>query len=120
MNLGLCLVRNKYKSQKSAFSTGHVWSNCQYPNCNLLEHEWIRTGIRTPEAQIDEKNKNIEGRQNVTGSYKKKRVQWFYFHFQEQSVKVAVKMSFSLHFMKSDLYREGFYEIFPKMQNTFF
>ena len=28
-------------------------------------------------------------------------------------------MSFSLHFMKSDLYREGFYGIFPKMQNTF-
>ena len=24
-------------------------------NCNLLEHEWIRTEIRTLEAQIDEK-----------------------------------------------------------------
>ena len=43
-------------------------------NCNLLEHEWIRTGTRTFEAQIDEKNKNIEARQNVTGSYKKKSV----------------------------------------------
>ena len=31
-----------------------------YTNCNLLEHEWIRTGIRRLEAQIDEKNKNIE------------------------------------------------------------
>ena len=43
-------------------------------NCNLLEHEWIRTEIRTLEAQIDEKNKNIEAAQNVTGSYEKKRV----------------------------------------------
>ena len=34
----------------------------------------MRTGIRTIEAQIDEKNKNIEARQNVTGSYKKKSV----------------------------------------------
>ena len=41
-----------------------------YTNCNLLEHEWIRTGIRTFEAQIEEKNKNIEVWQNVTGSYK--------------------------------------------------
>ena len=31
----------------------------QYTSCNLLEHEWIRIGIRTIEAQIDEKNKNI-------------------------------------------------------------
>ena len=44
----------------------------KYPNFNLLEHEWIRTGIRTLEAQIDEKNKSIEAQQNVTGSYKKK------------------------------------------------
>ena len=44
----------------------------KYTNCNLLEHEWIRTGVRTLEAQIDEKNKNIEARQNVTGSYTKK------------------------------------------------
>ena len=44
----------------------------KYTNCNLLEHELIRTGIRTLEAQIDEKNKNIEARQNVTDSYKKK------------------------------------------------
>ena len=47
----------------------------KYINCNLLEHELIRTGIRTLEAQIDEKNKNIEARQNVTGSYKKESVQ---------------------------------------------
>ena len=40
-------------------------------NCNLLEHESIRTVIRTLDAQFDEKNKNIEARQNVTGSYKK-------------------------------------------------
>ena len=46
----------------------------KYTNCNLLEHEWIRTGIRTLGAQLDEKNKNIEARQNVTGSYKKKGV----------------------------------------------
>ena len=44
----------------------------KYTNNNLLEHEWIRTGIRTLEAQIDEKNKNIEARQNVAGSSKKK------------------------------------------------
>ena len=46
----------------------------KYTNCNLLEHESIRTGIRTLEPQIDEKNKNIEARQNVTGSSKKKSV----------------------------------------------
>ena len=46
----------------------------RYKNCNLLEHEWIRIEIRTLEAQIDGKNKNIEAAQNVTGSYKKKRV----------------------------------------------
>ena len=44
----------------------------KYANCNLLEHEWIRTGIRTLEAQIDEKNKSIEAWQNVNGSYKKR------------------------------------------------
>ena len=43
----------------------------KYIYCNLLEHELIRT----LEAQIDEKNKNIEARQNVTGSYLKKSVQ---------------------------------------------
>ena len=57
-----------------AFSTGQVWSNCQVYNCNLLGREWIRTGIRTFGAQIEEKNKNIEARQNITGSYKKKSV----------------------------------------------
>ena len=40
----------------------------KYTSCNLLEHEWITTGIRTLDAQIDEKNKNIETRKNVTGS----------------------------------------------------
>ena len=30
--------------------------------------------MRTLEAQIDERSKNIEARQNVTVSYKKKRV----------------------------------------------
>ena len=44
----------------------------KYTNFNLLEHEWIGTGIRTLEAQIDDNNKNIEARQNVTGSYKKR------------------------------------------------
>ena len=34
----------------------------------MLEHE----RIRTLEAQIDQKNKNIEARQNVTGSDKKR------------------------------------------------
>ena len=29
-------------------------------NCNLLEHEWIRTEIRTLEAQIDEKVKTLK------------------------------------------------------------
>ena len=43
----------------------------KYTNCNLLEHESIRTRIRTLEAQIDGKSKNIEARENVTGSYKK-------------------------------------------------
>ena len=42
----------------------------KYTNCNLLEHELIRTGKRTLEAQIDEKN--IEARQNVNGSYEKR------------------------------------------------
>ena len=55
----------------SVFSTCKVLS-IKYKNFNLLEHERIRTGIRTLEVQIDEKNKNIEARQYVTGSYKKK------------------------------------------------
>ena len=42
----------------------------KYTNSNLLEHELIRTGKRTLEAQIDEKN--IEARQNVNGSYEKR------------------------------------------------
>ena len=46
----------------------------KYTNCNLLELDWIRTGRRTLKAQIDEKNRNIEARQNVTGCYKKQRV----------------------------------------------
>ena len=55
----------------SVFSTCKVLS-IKYKNFNLLEHERIRTGIRTLEVQIDEKNKNIEARQYITGSYKKK------------------------------------------------
>ena len=46
----------------------------KYTNCNLLVQEWIRTGTRTLESQTDEKNKNIEARQNITGSYKKNSV----------------------------------------------
>ena len=46
----------------------------KYINCNFLEHQWIRTGIRTLEAQIDENNENTGARQKVTGSYKKKSV----------------------------------------------
>ena len=34
----------------------------KYTNCSLSEHEGIRTGIRTFEAQIDGKNKNIDAR----------------------------------------------------------
>ena len=33
----------------------------------------MRAEIRTLDAQIEEKYKNIEARQNVTGSYKKER-----------------------------------------------
>ena len=89
MKLGLCSVRNKniydiyvyiyifqnffYPSEMGNFRLFQQ-ARCevivQYTNCNLLSHEWIRTGIRTLEAQIDEKNKSIEARQNVTGSYK--------------------------------------------------
>ena len=46
----------------------------KYPDCNLLVHEWLITGIRILQAQIDEKNKNIESLQNVTGSNKRKSV----------------------------------------------
>ena len=38
----------------------------KYTNCNLLEHGRIRTGIRTLEARIYEKNKNTETRKNVS------------------------------------------------------
>ena len=34
----------------------------------------MNTGIRTLAAYIDEKSKNIEARQNVTGSYKRQSV----------------------------------------------
>ena len=46
----------------------------KYASCNLLEPEWIRTGIRTLEAQIDEKNKSTEAQQNVSSSFKKMSV----------------------------------------------
>ena len=45
----------------------------KYTNCSLFEHDWITTGIRTLEAQIDKKKK-IEAWQNVTDSYIKKSV----------------------------------------------
>ena len=32
----------------------------KYTNCNILEHEWIRTGIRTLEAQIDKKIRTMK------------------------------------------------------------
>ena len=58
----------------------------KYTNCNLLEHEWIRTEIRTLEAQINEKNKNIEAWQNVTGSYKKRvQCKWKQYDFYVES-----------------------------------
>ena len=61
---------------------GYFWlfqqARCEvivkYANCNLLVQEWTRTRTRTLESQTDEKNKNIEARQNVTGSYKKNSV----------------------------------------------
>ena len=59
------------------FSTGQEWNNCQVYKLHLLEHEWIRTGIIKFEAQ---KNNNIEARQNVTSSYKK-RVFYIYSGF---------------------------------------
>ena len=86
MKLGLCSVRNKnidisylyfylYLGKFFKISFLPFWSGkfpvfqqarCEvivkYTNCNLLEHEWIKTGIRTLEAQIDEKSKNIEAR----------------------------------------------------------
>ena len=46
----------------------------KYTNCNLLEQERIRAGIKTLEAQTDKKIKNIEARQNVAGSCKKESV----------------------------------------------
>ena len=45
----------------------------KYTNCNLLEQERIRAGIKTLEAQTDEK-KNIEAWQSVTGSCKRESV----------------------------------------------
>ena len=41
---------------------------------NMVHGIPLRTGIRTFEPQIQQKNKNIEAQQNLTGSYKKKRV----------------------------------------------
>ena len=87
----LCLkkIKSVKKSQEKIslflydfyiFSTGQVWNNWQVYKLHLLEHEWIRTGIIKFEAQIEEKNNNIEARQNVTGSYKK-RVYYIYSGF---------------------------------------
>ena len=60
-----------WKGKFPAFQQARCEIIVKYTNCNLLEREWIRTGIRILETQIDEKNKNIEAWQNVTGSYKK-------------------------------------------------
>ena len=64
------------------FEKGNFWlfqqARCEviikYTNCNLLEQEWIRTGIRTLETQTEEKDKNIKARKNVTGSCKNESV----------------------------------------------
>ena len=71
----------------------------KYTNCNLLEHEWIRTVIRTLDTQIDEKNKNIEARQNVTGSYVKMSV---YF---EDFIKNTIYFTHHLNSFVSFLWR---------------
>ena len=63
MKLGLCSVRTK--------KTGQVWRNCQVYKLPFIRR-WInkeQERIRTLEAQIDEKNKNNEVPQNVTGCY---------------------------------------------------
>ena len=60
----------------------------KYTNCNLLESEWIRTGIRTLQAQIDEKSKSIEFGQNVTGSYEEKTVSKDSLSVRYKSLKV--------------------------------
>ena len=75
----------------------------KYTNCNLLEHEWNRTGIRILEVQIDEKNKNIEARQNVGGSYKRKTVYLFWVWMNsEKSCKwqATIKLSLAYSFRK--------------------
>ena len=67
------------------FEKGNFWlfqqARCEviikYTNCNLLEQEWIRTGIRTLETQTEEKDKNIKARKNVTGSCKNDSVFFF-------------------------------------------
>ena len=46
---------------------GNFWL-FQQAKC-IKELQFIRTGIRTLKTQIGEKNKDIEARQNVTGSY---------------------------------------------------
>ena len=74
----------------------------RYKNSNLLEHEWIRTGIRTLEAQIDEKNKSIEARENVTGSYKKGCI--YTYQNNNQSLYHYIFVKSPLHFSNYSSY----------------
>ena len=67
----------------------------KYTNCNFSEHEWIRTGIRILESQIYEKNKNIEARQNVFGSYKKMTVVKIRISIPKGSLEAAVSRVFA-------------------------
>ena len=46
----------------------------KYTNCNLLEHEMNKNRNKNTWGSNWRKNKNIEARQNVTGSYKRIRV----------------------------------------------
>ena len=66
-----CLFSPSEMGNFGLFQQARCEVSVKYTNYNLLEHEWIRTGIRTLETQIDGKKKNMEARQNVTGSYKK-------------------------------------------------
>ena len=66
-----CLFSPSEMGNFGLFQPARCEVSVKYTIYNLLEHEWIRTGIRTLETQIDGKKKNMEAWQNVTGSYKK-------------------------------------------------
>ena len=108
---------------------GNFWlfqqTSCEvivkYTKCNLLEHEWIRT----LEAEIDEKNKNIGARQNVTDSYKKKECSfWFTERFREYWMSMLTGCEFNwLHIM--DNCNQGYKKLYckktkVKIQKTIF